>query len=85
VTGADADLAELRWHWGSAYLVHHFAGEGRWMAQRRDSHATVNADDPGRLLGLMRADYTAHPVPRDGPGKVGRSVRSGLDSGDVFR
>jgi hypothetical protein len=64
MTGSEADLAELRWHWGSAYLVHHFAEAGRWVARRRDSHATVSADDPGQLLSLIRADYAAYPVPR---------------------
>jgi hypothetical protein len=64
MTAADLDdLAELRWHWGSAYLVEQLGG--RWVAQRRDSHATVSARDPGQLLGLIRDDYRRHPVPRD--------------------
>lgn len=63
MTGADADLDELRWHWGSAYLVRRISG--RWVAQRRDSHATVSAADPDQLLGLIRADYATRPMPRD--------------------
>jgi hypothetical protein len=84
VTGTDVDLAELRWHWGSAHLVHHFDMTARWVAQRRDSHATANADDPSQLLGLVRAGHAAHPVPCDPPGTVGKSARSGLDAGHPF-
>ena len=36
-----ADLDELRWHYGEAYLIHYLPGPGRWVAQRRDSHATL--------------------------------------------
>jgi hypothetical protein len=57
----DADLEDLRWHYGDAYLIHYFPGPGRWVAQRSDSHATMSADAPDRLLDLIRADYAAHP------------------------
>jgi hypothetical protein len=60
-----ADLDDLRWHYGEAYLIEYFETAGKWVAQRRDSHATMSADDPDRLLGLIRADYAARPVPRD--------------------
>jgi hypothetical protein len=64
MTGNPAtELDDPRWHWGSAYLVRRFAG--RWVARRRDSHATISAAGPDQLLGLIRADYAAHPVPRD--------------------
>ncbi len=58
----DADLDELRWHWGEAYLID-LVGS-RWMAQRRDSHATMSADGPDELLGKIREDYRRHPVSR---------------------
>jgi hypothetical protein len=45
------------------YLVRRLSG--RWVAQRRDSHATVSAEGPDQLPGLIREDYAAHPVPRD--------------------
>ncbi len=61
----DADLDELRWHYGEAYLIHYFPGPGRWVAQRRDSHATMSAEGPDQMLDLIRTDYAAHPVPRD--------------------
>ena len=58
-----AALDDLRWHYGEAYLIELIGG--RWVAQRRDSHATMSADSPDQLLGLIRADYTARPVPRE--------------------
>ena len=57
-------LDELRWHWGDAYLIHYFETAGKWVAQRRDSHETMSAPDPARLLDLIREDYRAHPVSR---------------------
>jgi len=60
-----ADLDDLRFHWGSAYLIEYFPGSGRWVAQRRDSHATMSADGPALLLELIREDYRKHPVPRN--------------------
>ena len=59
----DADLDELRWHWGDAYLICCF-GLGRWVAQRRDSHATMGAEGPQELRDLIAADYARHPVGR---------------------
>ena len=61
--GRRAALDDLRWHYGDAYLIE-LIGR-RWVAQRRDSHATMSASSPDELLGLIRADYAAHPVPRD--------------------
>jgi hypothetical protein len=57
-------LNELRHHWGSAYLIH-CLGLGKWVAQRRDCHATIGAENADGLLNLIREDYAAHPVPRD--------------------
>jgi len=59
----DADLDELRWHWGDAYLICCF-GLGRWVAQRRDSHATIGAEGPDELRDLIAADYAERPVSR---------------------
>ncbi len=58
-------LDDLRWHYGEAYLIEYFPGPDRWVAQRRDSHATISTGSPDGLLDLIRADYAAHPVPRD--------------------
>ena len=60
----DGPLDEPRWHWGDAYLNHFFETAGKWVAQRRDSHATMSADKPAGLLHLIPADYAAHPVSR---------------------
>jgi len=57
-----AALDDLRYHWGEAYLIDCLSG--RWIAQRRDSHATISADSAAGLLGEIRADYARHPVSR---------------------
>ncbi|MGH3119725.1 MAG: hypothetical protein ACRDND_01645 [Streptosporangiaceae bacterium] len=41
MTDGAADLDDLRWHYGEAYLVEVIGG--RWIAQRRDSHETISA------------------------------------------
>ena len=58
-----AELDELRWHWGDAYFIEYFGGE-TWVAQRRDSHATIGADSPAKLLDRIREDYTTRPIGR---------------------
>jgi len=62
----EADLDDLRWHWGEAYLIHHL-GPDVWVAQRRDSHATISACTSAALLDRIRMDYAAHPVSRAVP------------------
>jgi len=57
------DLAELRWHWGSAYVIEH-PRRNLWTAQRRDDRAVLRADGPERLLSLIRDDYRDRPVSR---------------------
>jgi hypothetical protein len=59
-------LDEIRFHWGSAYDV------GRdgvmFIARRRDGRGDTLASPLSEgLLLLIRADYTACPVPRDLP------------------
>lgn len=61
-TGGQLD--ELRWHWGDAYLIHYFETAGKWVAQRRDSHATISAGEPAGLLEKIRRDYGQCPVSR---------------------
>jgi hypothetical protein len=56
-------LAELRWHWGSAYLISH-PRRAVWLAQRRDDRTVLRAGSAGELLDRIRADYAAHPVSR---------------------
>jgi hypothetical protein len=58
-----ADLGELMFHWGSAYLISHL-NPGVWLAQRRDDRQMVRATNPEKLRQAIRADYAARPVPR---------------------
>ena len=48
---------------GEAYLID-YLGNYTWVAQRRDSHATISADNPESLLEKIRADYAARRVLR---------------------
>ena len=59
----DEPLDDLRWHWGDAYLIHCLR-LGTWVAQRKDSHATIGAEGPDELRDKIVADYRAHPVSR---------------------
>lgn len=63
----EAPLEDLRWHWGSAYLIHYFKTADKWVAQRRDSQATISAGSAGELRQMITDDYARRPVPRDGP------------------
>lgn len=65
--GRDDPLVELRWHWGSAYVISHPAPD-MWVAQRRDTRKTLRAGTPAALRELILADYFARPVPRDSCG-----------------
>lgn len=71
----EVPLDALRWHWGDAYLIHCLS-PGRWVAQRRDSHATMSAEGPEELRERIAADYAAHPVYRQGVG-LGRPETPG--------
>ena len=67
-----------RRHWGDAYLIHYFPEPGRWVAQRRDSHAMMSARSADGLLDLMRADYAARPVSRHIAGACRPPADAGL-------
>jgi hypothetical protein len=53
--------------WGGAYLITRIPGTARpYRAERRDDRAVVlTAVSPDALRDLIRADYLAHPVPRE--------------------
>ena len=57
------ELADLRWHWGSAYEI--TVWSGIYRAERRDDGSAVTAVTAGCLKAEIRADYLARPVPRD--------------------
>ena len=64
-----AALTDLRHHWSGAYKISYIETAGRWVAQRRDSHATMSAESAGELRDLIAADYASRPVRRDGGGE----------------
>lgn len=68
-------LDELRWHWGDAYLISFFEPDA-WMAQRRDNHKTLRADNPVNLRELITADYAAAPVSRQVADPTRREIPS---------
>ena len=52
-------VADLDWHWGSAYVITHTA-DGMFHAMRRALPATcLTAATPDELRTLIRADYDA--------------------------
>lgn len=63
--GRPPTLAELRYHWGSAYGID--VDWGRWTARRRDGLGTLSAASAEELRRLIIADYTARRVPRGLP------------------
>jgi len=60
----DEPLDALKWHWGSAYSIHH-PGPDVWLAQRRDTYETLRDETPAGLRNRIVADYSARPVSRD--------------------
>jgi hypothetical protein len=57
-----AELAELSYHWGSAYVVSF--EHGMFCARRRDDGSVVRCAEPDDLYDEIRRDYEARPVPR---------------------
>ena len=56
-------LADLQWHWGSAYLI--TGAAGHWVAQRRDNGQMLAASGPDGLRELIIEDYAVQPVSRE--------------------
>jgi hypothetical protein len=76
------NLAYLIHHYGDAYEVN--MRHRRYLARRRDDGTVLDAGTAQELLGLIRADYAARPVPRspsggqlDAGGKAAGMVLSG--------
>jgi hypothetical protein len=59
----DREIADLRYHWGSAYEI--TVWSGIYRAERRDDGSAVTAITAGCLKAEIRADYLGRPVPRD--------------------
>ncbi|MGH3226136.1 MAG: hypothetical protein ACRDPY_46925, partial [Streptosporangiaceae bacterium] len=60
-----AQLENLVHHWGTGYIFQ-CPQMGAWHAYRRDDMTMITAPDPERLLELVRGNYLASPVPRQG-------------------
>jgi hypothetical protein len=60
-------LGDLRWHWGSAYIIN-CLGLGKWVAERRDTHETLRDETPLGLREQIIADYGRRRVPRTSSG-----------------
>jgi hypothetical protein len=58
----EAELAELRFHWDTAYMIS--LHRGVWIAARRDDGTALTASSASELWRKIRADYRARPVPR---------------------
>ena len=56
------ELADLRWHWGPAYVI--TAPCGMFRAERRDDGAAISCVTAAGLRMLIRDDYAARPIPR---------------------
>jgi hypothetical protein len=56
------ELADLSYHWGTAYRI--FFEAGQFVAQRRDTEALVRCGTAAGLHEEIRSDYRAMPVPR---------------------
>ena len=64
-TDFEADLEDLRWHWGEAYVIECF-GLGRWLAQRRDGRWLAGR---GKAV-LILAGQTTYRVATALPGPL---------------
>jgi hypothetical protein len=60
----DEQLAELRHHWDTAYVIEQ-TGPSTWLAARRDGRGAVHADSADELFAAISDDYRKRPVPRD--------------------
>jgi hypothetical protein len=57
----DDELAELRWHWDSAYVIH--CRDGEWTALFRDDLTVLTAESADSLRQLIWDDYIKRKLP----------------------
>jgi hypothetical protein len=79
-----AELAELRWHWDSAYKID--CGAGVWTARWIDGTDTLAAGTAYKLRALIRADYFARAGTKRRRGAMGageRALRQLRDDGVI--
>lgn len=65
MTATGDALADLQWHWGSAYEI--TGAAEHWVAHRRDNGRMLVAGGPAELRQMITEDYTAQPVSREVP------------------
>lgn len=53
----EAELADLRWHWGEAYSIAWNRGADTWQAVRRDGRSVLSAPAAQALRERIRSDY----------------------------
>jgi hypothetical protein len=58
----EAEIAQLRYHWGGAYEIS--SPNGMFRAMRRDDGSAVSAPTADSHRTEIRADYHARAVPR---------------------
>lgn len=58
--GRQSDLADLRWHWDSAYEIN--CSGGTWTARFLDETAVLSAASADDLRLLIRADYMSRKL-----------------------
>jgi hypothetical protein len=62
--GVCAELADLREHWDSAYIITADREGLAWVAIRRDGLGTLTESTAQGLRAQIREDYDARPVVR---------------------
>ena len=72
-------LAELRWHWDSAFVIE--CHEGVWTARFHGDNAVISARSAEELRGLIWDDYCDRKSVVAGPGE--RALRRLLDDGII--
>jgi hypothetical protein len=62
--GVSAELADLREHWNSAYIISADTAGLTWTATRRDGQGSLTESTAQDLRARIRDDYDARPVTR---------------------
>lgn len=86
------ELADLRWHWDTAYDIE--VDSGTWTARFLTGTGTLSAHSADELRRLIRADYAARKAaalsrcaladdPRCATGDGERALRRLLDDGVI--
>jgi hypothetical protein len=72
-------LAVLRWHWGSAYVID--SRDGTWTARFHDDTTVLSAESANDLRTLIWDDYSNRKCSAAGPGE--RALRRLREDGVI--